>query len=44
MYLSFEWLLWQAALFLNFLSKHLGVNVKVELSKQANIIMLGNKC
>ena len=28
MCLSFKWLLWQAALFLNFLSKHLGVNVK----------------
>ena len=28
MCLPFEWLLWQAALFLNFLSKHLGVNVK----------------
>ena len=28
MCLSFEWLLGQAALFLNFLPKHLGVNVK----------------
>ena len=38
MCLSFEWLLWQAALFLNFLSKHLGVNLKGKITSCKGII------
>ena len=38
MCLSFEWLLWQAALFLNFLSKHLGVNVNWKITSCKGII------
>ena len=33
MCLSFAWLLWQAALFLNFLSKHLGINADNQLQR-----------
>ena len=38
MCLSYEWLLWQAALFLNFLSKHLGLNVKWKITSCKGII------